>query len=159
VNLEDAAWSIPASDMKAGRALLVPMAEEVVTILKARLAETPAGQVYVFQANRPTGHTAGPRAGFERVLKVAEVTNLTVHDLRRSFAVWAQDAGAGLEVVASLLGHTPAGGVTSIYARVPFDTKRRAIQAAVRNMLRIVQTSEDAQVLRFPGHVAAGGEG
>lgn len=157
VNLDDAAWSIPASDMKAGKPLLVPLATAVVEILKARLADTPEGQVYVFPANRPSGHTEGPRAGWTRVLKAAAIESMTVHDLRRSFAVWAQDAGAGLEVIASLLGHTPAGGVTSVYARVPFDTKRRWVEAAVRNMQAIITAPQDGTLLHFPGGVAVGG--
>lgn len=155
VNLEDGAWSIPAADMKAGKPLLVPLAVEVVEILKARLADTPAGQEYVFPANRPSGHTAGPRAGWTRVLKAAGVTDITIHDLRRTFAVWAQDAGGGLETIAALLGHTTAGGVTSVYARVHIDTKRRAVQAAVRSMMATVNAAEGT-VLRFTGGAACG---
>jgi integrase len=135
--------------MKAGRPLLVPLARPVVELLTARRAAFPEAR-YVFPSDRPEGFRAPPQKGPERVFRAAGVQGVTLHDLRRSMATWAQDAGAPLEVIGRLLGHTPQGGVTSVYARVPFETLRRWVEATVANM-RAVVDAEEGKVLRFPG--------
>lgn len=151
LNLADAAWSIPAADMKAGRPLLVPLARHVVELLRTRRAAFESEAVYVFPSHRPEGFSVPPYAGLDRVLKAAEIARCTPHDLRRSWATWAQDAGAPLEVIGRVLGHTPQGGVTSVYARVPFDTLRRWVDKTAENMLRVAAAPADGALLRFPG--------
>jgi integrase len=155
LNLKDGAWSIPAEDMKAGKPLLVPLAPAVVELLRERRALAAKGAVYVFPSSRPEGLIATPRDGFKRVLKAADVTGLTPHDLRRSFATWAQDAGTPSIVLARLLGHSPVPGmaVTGLYAQTPLDVLRRWSERTVENMLKVARAPEDGKVLRFPGAV------
>ncbi|MFI5143944.1 MAG: tyrosine-type recombinase/integrase, partial [Thermoanaerobaculales bacterium] len=160
INLEDGAWGIPGEAMKAGKPLLVPLASDVVELLKARRKQV-AEYEYVFpahQARRGEGFAVAPRKGFDRVVKAAKISNLTPHDLRRTFATWAQDAGAPSIVLARLLGHSPAPGmaVTSIYAQANLDVLRRWADATVRNMLSVAEATDDARVLRFPGAAGAG---
>jgi integrase len=157
LNLKDAAWAIPADDMKAGRPLLVPLAAHVVELLRERRVLAPEDAVYVFPSSRPAGYIETPRDGFKRVLKAADVTALTRHDLRRTFATWAQDAGTPSIVLARLLGHSPVPGmaVTGLYAQTPLDVLRRWADRTVENMLKVARTAEDGKLLRFPG--TAGG--
>jgi len=151
INLRDGAWAIPAEDMKAGKELLVPLAPPVVAMLKERGAMLGKRAIYVFPSPKAEGPMPPPRTGLGRVLKAAGVVNLTFHDCRRTFATWAQDAGAPLEVIARLLGHTVAGGVTAVYARVHFDQLRRWAERTVDNMIMVANAPEDGKVLRFPG--------
>ncbi len=157
VNLEGAAWGIPPEDMKAGKPLLVPLAAAVVALLRERRALASEGAVYVFPSSRSEGGFVDtPREGFKRVCKAAGVTKLSRHDLRRTFATWALDAGAPSIALARLLGHSPAPGmaVTTVYAQTPLDVLRRWADRTVENMRRIAATPESGDVLRFPGPLA-----
>jgi integrase len=153
LNLPGAAWAVPADDMKAGKPLLVPLASPLVALLKARRKAAIEGDEYVFPSRGPAGHMESPRAGFARVLKAAGLSALTPHDLRRTFATWALDAGAPSIALARLLGHSPAPGmaVTSVYAQVSLDVLRRWADRTVKNMLKVAETPEDSTVLAFPG--------
>jgi integrase len=157
VNLTDAAWSIPAEDMKAGRPLLVPLARHVVDALKARRETFGPQDVYVFPSDRRECFAPAPYEGLKRVLEASGIAACTPHDLRRAWATWAQDAGAPLEVIGRVLGHTPQGGVTSVYARVPLDTLRRWVERTAQNMLRVSSMPTGAAVLHFPGADASAG--
>jgi integrase len=143
--------------MKAGRPLLVPLASAVVKLLRERRELASEDAVYVFPSSRPAGYVETPREGFTRVLRAAGVSGLTRHDLRRTFATWAQDAGTPSIVLARLLGHSPVPGmaVTGLYAQTPLDVLRRWSDRTVENMLKVARTAEDGKLLRFPG--TAGG--
>ena len=134
LNLRDGVWNIPGEFMKAGRPLTVPIARRSVEVLEARKAMASSTE-WVFPSGRPAGYIAPPRHGFDRVTRAAGIENLTPHDLRRTFATIAVEAGVGLGEIARLLGHTPAGGVTAIYARTPMTTLRRAVEKISRAIL------------------------
>jgi integrase len=157
LNLTGAAWAIPPEDMKAGKPLLVALAAPLVTLLKARQKAALAGEAFVFPSRRPEAYMDAPRAGFARVLETAGLSGLTPHDLRRTFATWALDAGAPSIVLARLLGHSPAPGMvsTTVYAQVSLDVLRRWADKTVKNMLAVAAAADDGTVLQFPG--AAGG--
>ena len=153
LNLTGAAWSVPGEDMKAGRPLLVPLAAPLVALLKERKDAALDGEAFVFPSRRPEGYIDTPRAGFARVLQAAGIEGLTRHDLRRSFATWAMDAGAPSIVLARLLGHSPAPGmaVTGVYAQTTIDVLRRWADKTVANMLQVAAATDDGNVLQFPG--------
>jgi len=156
--LSAAAWEIPAESMKAGRELLLPLAPMVVELLQVRRERNPKADL-VFPSRRRDGSLRPPRGGFKRVAERAGLVSFTPHDLRRSFATWALDAGAPLEVIARLLGHSPVPGmaVTGVYAQTHVDLLRRWVEITVGNMLRVAEMEvEEGKVLAFPGHGAVG---
>jgi len=126
LDLRDGMWMIPAQYMKAGRELQVPLCKTALAILRRR--EKTASGEWVFPG-ASDGHLTPPRAGLRRILKAAEITTpTTFHDLRRTFATYGVEGGAGLGEIARLLGHSVAGGVTAVYARTPMSTLRRAVE-------------------------------
>jgi len=155
INLRDEVWSIPASDMKAGKPLLLPLASAAVQMLSARRRAVGLSSPYVFPTRDPRKPIGARQKSLARVLKNASITGITLHDLRRTFATWAQDAGASLIVVSSLLGHTLPGGVTAVYARVHIDQLRKCVNDTVENMLRVAGTPDDGTIPKFPGTVRA----
>lgn len=150
LNLEDATWCVPAEYMKAGRGLLLPLAKSAVAILKRR-AKHAAGEWVFPSTTRPGAHIVTPRESFRKFLRAAKISSPTTpHDLRRTMATYGVEAGVGLGEIAGLLGHTRPGGVTAVYARVPFSALRRAGE---RIEQAILTAGRDAsgQLLAFRG--------
>ncbi|MBI4916899.1 MAG: site-specific integrase [Acidobacteria bacterium] len=148
VSLKDALWRIPAESMKAGRPLEVPLAPAAVAILREREQHAAPGAVWIFPAPGTTsGHTNGPRAGWVRVLTSAKLAEVTQHDLRRTFATYALEAGVPLPHIAAVLGHTPVGGVTAVYARPTPAQVKAGVVRAVEYLVAVAHGS--AEVIPF----------
>lgn len=79
-----------------------------------------------------------PRKAFGRILEVADVEHLRLHDLRHSFASLAVNAGATLYEVQGLLGHSSAQ-MTQRYAHLADSGLRRASQAVADVVTAAVQ--------------------
>ena len=134
-DLASRAWRIPASEMKAGREHLAPLSAPVVGILmarRARLGNPTEG--LVFPGRKPGLPLADPRGALSRVAKAAGIVDLHPHDLRRSCATWALEAGVDSAVVAYLLAHTDPT-VTGIYRKVTLPSALDASDKVARAML------------------------
>ncbi len=64
---------------------------------------------YVFAANSESGHIEDPRSGHGKALEAAGLGNLSFHDLRRSFNIVGEAAGAPEGAIAQISGHRPSG--------------------------------------------------
>ena len=137
LDLASRAWRIPAAEMKGKREHLAPLPSSAVGILSgrhSRMGEPREG--LVFPGRREGAPLADPRGGLARIAKSAKVIDLHPHDLRRSFATWALEAGVDSAVVAYLLAHTDPT-VTGIYRKVTFTTALEASDRTARAMLRV----------------------
>ena len=100
-DLASRAWRIPASEMKANREHLAPLSSAAVGILSARHARMgKPSDGYVFPGRSEGSPLSDPRGGLARIAKAANVSDLHPHDLRRSCATWALEAGVDSAVVA-----------------------------------------------------------
>lgn len=132
-------WTIPAEQSKNGRAMPVPLTAAAVEILNRRKAEQAEDEKprirespYVFPALREkggAGHLSQPARPFERICKRAEITGLTIHDLRRTAGAFMAASGASLPVIGKALGHADLRA-TGIYARLDLGPVREAMDAA-----------------------------
>jgi integrase len=78
--------------------------------LKALLTSLPKApnNPFVFPAARSaSGHIAEPRSVLDRVLQRSGIPHVSVHGLRRSFALLAEAAGVGA-AGAQVMGHRPS---------------------------------------------------
>lgn len=158
-NLRDRLWRIPGTHTKAGRPLEVALAPSAVEVLEDRQARHADGERYLFPAVTPDreGRRGPIRDGWVRVTKAAKLADLTPHDLRRTWATYAMQAGVALEVVASVLGHTPVGGVTAVYAKIGPDVKRRGVDKVADLILRTAKgDTEPAKVVPHPSAARGG---
>ena len=137
IDLGARCWRIPATEMKANREHEAPLSAPVLGILadrhRARAGEPAAG--WVFPSHGGTGCLGDPRGGLARIAAAAKVVGLRPHDLRRSCATAALDAGVDSAVIRHLLGHTDAS-VTAIYRRVTFPTALAAAEKAACAIVR-----------------------
>jgi len=138
-------WTIPADQIKSGRDLRVPLSPKVVEILRGRKSRG----TWLFPSNCKGGHLRDMRQSFARILKRAQLLDVTPHDLRRTFATWMTATGAGLEVTAAALGHAPIGLTDTVYSHVQIETVRGAVERTVRAILSAAE-GENGVLVSFP---------
>lgn len=153
LDLSGGVWSI--QETKQGEAADVALAPPVVELLtarrngladrlrkrKARWAKNPKGpepkaSPYVFPAKRGEGHMQTYQKAWLELCAAAKISGLRVHDLRRSLASAAQDAGVGVALVAAQLGHSDAATTLRHYTTVGGKAQQDAITAVVAALIQ-----------------------
>ncbi len=158
-------WSIPREFVKADRAHDVPLAPQLVAILK----DLPRHQgPHVLT----TGDGTAPISGFtglkrrldKRMLDLVRegaeddgdnpekiaLEPWRLHDLRRTAASNMAALGFPPHVVGAVLNHSPGGthGITAIYVRFRYDDeRRRALSAWANRLMQIVTQAPPANVV------------
>jgi integrase len=112
-------------ETKTSRSRYIPMNETVYSELQ-NLYKARKGNRLVF-VNPQTGKGyVCIRKSFERACKRADIQNLILHDLRRTFATRLLGAGTDIVTVQNLLGHTSVQ-TTQIYCMTNQQEKRSAV--------------------------------
>lgn len=137
-------WRIP--DTKSGEPLLLPLVPEAVEIFEAR---KPKREGFVFPAESATGHMTPPKKRWKALGIRAGVSDLRIHDLRRSLGSWQAIGGASLVVIGRSLGHK-SPDATAIYARLSMDPVRASMNAATDAMLVAGKMKKPATVAKMP---------
>ena len=82
INWRTAVWTIPAAKAKSDEDLTVVLTPVVINILEYRRASSLSP--WVFPGGGKTGHLVEPKSCWKRILQRAGLTNLRLHDLRRT---------------------------------------------------------------------------
>lgn len=130
VNLERAEWRLKTT--KNGTPQTVTLSPQAMQVLRNRLPADAAG--FVFPGKGTSGHLMEPKKGWERVLARAGLTDLRIHDLRRTLGSWQAKQGASLAIIGKSLNHKNQN-TTAIYARLDQDPVRASVNAANSAML------------------------
>lgn len=131
ISLKRAEWRIPTT--KNGTPQTIPLSPEAVEVLRARESERGSSP-FVFPGTGASGHLVEPKKAWAKILKAANITDLRLHDLRRTFGSWQAKTGASLAIIGKSLNHkTPTA--TAIYARLDTDSVRASGNRAVAAML------------------------
>lgn len=132
ISFDRGLWVVPPAKSKTGHTLPVVLSSHALEILKAR-RELVTGP-YVFPGAM-NGHMGSPYHAWNRLLARAGLSDLRIHDLRRSLASFQIDMGTPLEVIQKTLGHE-SKVTTEIYARLATGPVRASLEQAVDEMLR-----------------------
>ena len=101
------------------------------------LAEQPAasnGSASDEPAKAHSGHLVNIKRGWRVLLYSAKITDLRIHDLRRTLGSGKAATGASLPIIGKSLGHsTPQA--TQVYARLELDPVRESVMTATRAMI------------------------
>jgi integrase len=142
VDFERKVWEIPAADMKAGHAHIVPLSPPVIKLLKDRRKAVSAGSTYVLEGGRSRRQRLG-------VTETIGLEDFTPHDLRRTAATGMARAGVQRFIVARVLGHVDRT-VTGIYDRHEYlNEKRVALDTWARRLAAILEREETGRVVPF----------
>jgi integrase len=133
IDLGRAVWRIP--DTKNGEPLDVVLTAEALKILKRRQAAAN-GSPWVFPSWSKTGHITEPKTAWAAVLERAGISNLRIHDLRRSLGSWQAITGASLPVIGKSLGHRNQS-TTAIYSRLTLEPVRESVSKAAAAMIAV----------------------
>jgi len=127
VFIDEGFWRLPVCRAKSKKARVIPLNAVALQILESRAASGKG--VYVFEG-KDGKPLSNPSRAWKRVLIKAGITDLKMHDLRRSAATLLINQGGGNMTQASnLLGHAPGSTLTATrYAFLGNDQLRDAAQ-------------------------------
>lgn len=126
-------WRIP--DTKNGYPQDVPLVSQAIELLKD-IKETAINEWVFPSPILENGHLQDPKKAWKRILKRAGITNLRIHDIRRTMGSYEAITGTSLLTIGQSLGHRSTGS-TEIYARLTNESIRDAMQIAVNKMIEI----------------------
>jgi integrase len=127
IELSSGVWQIPAAKSKSKRSITVPLTDLAVGLLRRRHAEISGEWVFPSYTGSTDGCVREPRKPWQRILKRAGITNLRVHDLRRSVGSWLGASGTNSYTIAQALGHQSVRSGEA-YVRLSADPVRNAMQ-------------------------------
>ena len=139
IGLADGIWRIPAADAKAGEEMNIPLVPEAVTVLTRLQKAIGNTSPWVFPADSKTGHYQEPKRAWATLRRRSGLTDLRIHDLRRTMGSWLVRTGANTAINAKALGHKSMQAA-AVYQRIAdVDPVRDAMEKATTAFLGTVK--------------------
>lgn len=124
LDLEGGWWTIPATIAKNKLSHRVPLSQPTIEILQALRPRT-GHQAWVFPSpSCPDRHIEAVQKLAGRIRDLSGISDLVLHDLRRTAASHMASMGVQRLVISKILNHVE-GGVTRIYDRYSYDKEKR----------------------------------
>lgn len=152
INRDMKTWVIPTSKIKNKKPHVVPLSDEVMSILERRSNEAVTGEHYVFPSITASGHLSEKtsQGGFwRRIIERAGLydptsreNNVRIHDLRRTVATMQVSNGGSLQATSKLLGHSSVGITSDVYAHLAVDNVRHELEKTTQMILGKGQSLE-----------------
>jgi integrase len=128
-------WGIP--ETKNGSSQRVQLVDAAIELLQRR--ERTKTNDFVFPGDGKTGHLTEPKRTWKALTARAGLSDLRLHDLRRTFGAYQAATGANLSVIGRSLNHKSLV-TTKRYARLWQEPVRDAANIAVSKMLEVGKT-------------------
>lgn len=108
--------------------------------------------------------TTAPAAAAKRYRAIADaleidpaiydMTDLRIHDLRRTLGSWQAKTGASLAIIGKSLNHK-THQATAIYARLDLDPVRQSVNTATQAMLEAAGVKQPAEVVKLATKISS----
>ncbi|HEY9681059.1 MAG TPA: site-specific integrase [Oculatellaceae cyanobacterium] len=128
ISWERKTWHIPGSEFKNGDPQDVTLTEEALGVLRGRYSDETEGWVFP-SAKSESGHLVEPKTGWKRILDRAKLTDLRIHDLRRTMGSYMAIANVNAPLIGKALGHKSLAAAAR-YQRVNYEPVRAAMEQA-----------------------------
>ena len=112
-------------ETKSGRRHYVPLCEPAMEILKNLPREKD--NEHILPGKIPGQHLVNISKPWGRIRRKANLTDVRIHDLRRTVGSWLVASGHSLQIVGKLLNHSNPS-TTQIYAHLAQDPVREAME-------------------------------
>lgn len=152
-------WAIPASKAKNSCGQVIKLGQEELNILAERKQLLKAAGIvtrFVFPGSGKSGHVTDMKHSWTSLRKKLNLTDVTIHDLRRSLAASMANTGANIAVIKGALNHKDMATTVRVYARTNTEAQfeaRQTVQAKrFRDVEQLRQKSNNVEQL----HKAAG---
>ncbi len=109
--------TIPADEMKKGRAHRVPLTAEVLALIEAARAAFPHPHSDLIFTSRTAGRPISPQTLAKHLHGTALRGRLVAHGLRTIARSWLADMGEPFEAAEACLSHVAGSGVSRAYQR------------------------------------------
>lgn len=140
IDLDLKIWTF---ETKNGDRQTLPLNDALVAILSNRRIISKS--TYVFPGRFGQGHLREPKRGWARILKRAGITNLRIHDLRRTVGSYLAIKGASPYLIGKALGHRDQRS-TAVYARLNLDPVRVAM-AGIEELILKPDSSQRHRII------------
>jgi integrase len=101
----DLRWKQATFTDKVFGTRVVPLGDELCRLIE----QLPRDSQYVFSGSGKDGYVKDPRSSMAQVLQRAGLGHISIHGLRRSFALLAEESGVPTGAAAQYMGHSPSG--------------------------------------------------
>jgi len=132
LDLNEGVWEIEAAESKNRSSMRVILATPAIQVLNRRKKKSTSP--WVFPGGGRTGHIVEPKHAMATIREESGISDLRLHDLRRTLGSWQAAGGASLPIIGKSLGHNSVQS-TRIYARLNLDPVRESVQDATEKML------------------------
>lgn len=134
LDLDDSAaglWRLPSP--KAGRPQVIPLAPGTVAYLRT----VPRVGDWLVPGQDTERHRSDLRTAWNRIRAVAELVDVTIHDVRRTFGL-AVARMAGLHVASKLLRHSDVRITERVYAPLGIADLRTAVTGVYDGRAKVI---------------------
>jgi integrase len=126
LDLVSAVWHLPAADSKSGKPITIPLSPVALRAIEATRAHSE-GHTHLFPGPGKKGHIVEPRKPWLRLCAAAKISDLRMHDVRRTLGSWLTAHGAPTALVMKALGHKSLQAA-QVYQRLDVSSVRAAIE-------------------------------
>ncbi len=133
IDFKLALWHIPITKNKESQTL--PLTSLALQVLQDRYDKRDKNNPWVFPSDGRTGHLVEPKTAWKNFAKQAKLTDLRMHDLRRTLGSYMAMNNQSLQIIGKVLGHK-SPTATQIYSRLAFDPLKQAMESAQVSMAR-----------------------
>lgn len=132
IDLGAGLWRIPSP--KAGRPQVVPLGSSTVRLLEGLERRGP----WVVPGLDPAKHRADLKRPWKAIREAAELPDVTIHDLRRTFGLHVAKR-AGLHVASKLLRHSSVKVTEAVYAPLGLEELREALEGTHEERGKVIE--------------------
>ena len=126
-------WYVAGEHQKNGSPLVAVLTAPAIDILTLRFNASDKHETWVFPSERGTGSVVDPKKAWERIRERSGLTDVRMHDLRRTLGSWQALTGTSLQIIGKSLGHKSMKA-TEVYARLTTDPVRESLEKATQAM-------------------------
>lgn len=123
-------WYVPGNKIK--RPVTLKLNSYAWELITAQMQERPTGYLFLYR-NKPMKEC---RKTFEIICRECGISNLHLHDFRRSLGSWMISSGASIEAVKEQLGHSSIKVTEQVYAHLLGRKIQEASDNAVAAMFK-----------------------